>query len=55
MVGTNSSGVNAFFVRDDLATGDRFLDPAVSWYYSPPAFGPTGGGHPHGEGPFEEI
>jgi FkbM family methyltransferase len=54
LVATNSTGVNAFFVRADLAA-DRFLDPAVHYHYSAPAYGPHGGGHPPGEGPFVEV
>jgi hypothetical protein len=51
LVGTNSLGVNAFFVREDLATDGRFLDPVVSYHYSPPRYGPMNGGHPPGSGP----
>jgi len=55
LVATNSIGVNAFFVRAELATPDRFLDPAVHYHYSPPAYGPHGAGHPPGDGPFVEV
>jgi FkbM family methyltransferase len=55
LVGTNSTGVNAFFVRADLAPAGRFLDPGLLYHYSPPAYGPHHGGHPPGSGPFEEI
>jgi hypothetical protein len=34
LVATDSRGINAFFVRDDLVA-DRFLDPAVIYHYSP--------------------
>jgi hypothetical protein len=51
LVGTNSTGVNAFFVRDDLVTPDRFLDPVVHYHYSPATHGPYPGGHPWGDGP----
>jgi hypothetical protein len=51
LVGTNSTGVNAFFVRDDLASPGLFLDPAVHYFYVPPAHGAYPGGHPPGEGP----
>jgi hypothetical protein len=51
LVGTNSTGVNAFFVRDDLVTPDRFLDPSVHYHYSPATHGPYPGGHPWGDGP----
>jgi hypothetical protein len=55
LVATNSSGVNAFFVRDDLVTVDRFLDPAVHYHYSRPTYGPVLGTHPPRSGPFVEI
>jgi hypothetical protein len=55
LVATNSTGVNAFFVRDDLATPDRFLDPAVHYHYSSPRYGPYLGGHPPGSGPAVEV
>jgi hypothetical protein len=55
LVATNSSGVNAFFVRDDLATADRFLDPAVHYHYSRPTYGPVLGTHPPRSGPFVDI
>ena len=55
LVATNSTGVNAFFVRKDLVTEGRFLDPAVYYHYSPPQYGPDRGGHPEGHGPFLEI
>jgi FkbM family methyltransferase len=55
LVGTDSRGVNAFFVRDDLVTAGRFLDPATLYHFSPPAFGTHNGGHPPGDGPFVEI
>jgi hypothetical protein len=55
LVATNSTGVNAFFVREDLAGDGKFLDPALYYHYSPPAFGSRGGGHPPGEGEFVEI
>jgi tetratricopeptide (TPR) repeat protein len=54
LVGTDSSGVNAFFVRTDCA-GQQFTAPAVWLFYSPPRYGPVGGGHPPGRGPFLEI
>ncbi len=55
LVGTTSLGVNAFFVAEELVTPDRFLDPVVHYYYSPPNYGPYFGGHPPGEGPFVEV
>ena|SRR5205809_2182262 len=55
LVGSDSAGVNAFFVANEVATPGRFLDPAVQYYYSPPRFGPHLRGHPAGAGPFVEI
>ena len=55
LVATNSTGVNAFFVRDDLATTGRFLDPVVHYHYSAPGYGPYLGGHPLGSGPYVEV
>jgi hypothetical protein len=55
LVVTNSSGVNAFFVRDDLVTADQFLDPAVHYHYSRPTYGSVLGSHPQRSGPFVEI
>jgi hypothetical protein len=50
LVGTNATGVNAFFVAEELAAEAHFLDPVVCWHYSPPGFGLHGGGHPRGDG-----
>ncbi len=55
LVGTNSTGVHAFFVRADLYCPEKFLDSEVGYHYSPPAFGPCGGDHPEGTGPFVEV
>jgi hypothetical protein len=55
LVGTTSTGVNAFFVRDDLVAAERFLDPVVHYHYSPATHGSYPGGHPRGEGPFVAI
>jgi hypothetical protein len=55
LVATDSRGVNAFFVRDDQVREGAFLDPALHYHYSPPAFGPHLGGHPAGSGPFVEV
>ena len=47
LVATDRAGVNAFFVREDLVTKDRFLKPgAVRYHYSPPRYGHHRGGHP---------
>ena len=55
LVGTNSCGVNAFFVREELATPDRFLDPVLQYHYSPPSYGPYLGSHPPADGPCVEV
>jgi hypothetical protein len=55
LVATDSRGVNAFFVRADLATPGRFLDPVTAYHFSPPRYGPHRGGHPPGSGPHVEI
>ena len=50
LVGTNIAGVNAFFVRSDLA-GDRFADEDVAALYNPARYWLTPGyaaGHPPG-------
>lgn len=54
LVGTDSRGVNAFFVRDDLAEG-HFAEQPVSYHYNPPRYGLHELGHPEGSGPFVEI
>jgi hypothetical protein len=51
LVGTNITGLNAFFVRDDLAA-DRFADADVGALYNPARYWLTPGyasGHPPGE------
>jgi len=55
LVGTNTLGVNAFFVRNDLVAPELFLDPAVHYHYSPATHGPYPGGHPPADGPHLEI
>lgn len=49
LVGTDSHGVNAFFVRSDCAV-DKFPDPAALYHFSPFAYG----SHPHRDGPSVE-
>lgn len=45
LVGCSLAGVNAFFVRQDLA-GDLFLAPhTAERHFEPPRFGATGAGH----------
>jgi predicted O-methyltransferase YrrM len=56
LVGCSPSGVNAFFVRDDLV-GDRFCAPftAVN-HYEPPRYGLVGpSGHSPGMGPWIDV
>lgn len=50
LVGTDTHGVNAFFVRSDCAA-DKFLDPAAHYHYSPFTYSAP---HPHFEGPSVE-
>ena len=50
LVGTESTGVNAFFVRDDQLT-DEFVQRSVAYHYSSPRFGMHELGHPVGDGP----
>jgi hypothetical protein len=49
LVGTDSHGVNSFFVRADCLT-DAFLDPAAQYHFSPFTYAP----HPHVDGPSVE-
>jgi hypothetical protein len=35
LVGTDSMGVNAFFVRDDCRGDGRFLDPVLAYHFTP--------------------
>jgi hypothetical protein len=55
LVATDSTGKTAFFVRDELATPERFLDAAVHYHYSPSHSGAFLGGPPPGSGPNVEI
>jgi hypothetical protein len=55
LVGTNSQGVHAFFVRDDLYNSEKFVECEVSYHFSPAGYGPCQGNHPPGEGPFLEL
>jgi hypothetical protein len=52
LVGTNVAGVNAFFVREDLAGGGRFAEGGAAALYNPARYWLTRGtpsGHPTGE------
>jgi hypothetical protein len=51
LVGTDSNGVNAFFVRRDLIEPGPFLDAMTFYHYSPPRYGPCNGSHPPRSGP----
>jgi hypothetical protein len=55
LVATDSRGVNAFFVLNELATPDRFLDPALHYHFTPPSYGTHQGSHPPRSGPHLEI
>src|SRR5262249_60671405 len=57
IVGCSIAGVNAFFVRDDLA-GDKFLEPATAAeHYEPPRhfFHLLPAGHKGRPGPFVAV
>ncbi len=51
LVGTDSRGVNAFFVRDDCIEPGAFLDSMLHYHYSPFGYPP----HPPFEGPYVEV
>jgi hypothetical protein len=56
LVGTNTLGVNAFFVRRDTAGDGMFVDADPEYHYSPPRYGKRGrGSHAAGDRPFVEI
>jgi hypothetical protein len=55
LVATDSRGVNAFFVRAELATPDRFLDTTLYYYYSPFNHPLCPDGHPPRSGPYVEV
>jgi len=55
LVGTDSRGVNAFFVRSDLFDPGLFLVEGAAYHYSPPRYGFFGRGHRRVNGPFEAI
>ena len=55
LVACNYTGVNAFFVRNDLL-GDHFLAPfTAETHYEPPRRLKLGAGHPGGIGPYVEV
>ncbi len=55
LVATDSRGVNAFFVRSDLARTDQSLESALTAHYSPFNHPLCPNGHPQGHGPFVEL
>jgi hypothetical protein len=55
LVGTDSMGANAFFVRSDVGANGLFLDETLAYLYSPPRYGFFGKGHRRKTGPHEEI
>ena len=55
LVGCNYTGVNAFFVRNDLL-GDHFLAPFTAEnHYEPPRYTAMRAGHPSGIGPYVQV
>lgn len=55
LVGTDSKGVNAFFVRHDLLRQSGFPELTPEQAYHPPRYGKVNGGHPYQSGPYLEI
>jgi hypothetical protein len=55
LVGCDSRGVNAFFLRTDLFEPDKFVDTALLYHYSPFNHPLCPDGHPHRHGPSVEI
>ncbi|UHA76009.1 hypothetical protein KIK04_11235 [Paenibacillus sp. 481] len=55
LIGTESRGVNAFFVRNDLVEVSRFRALTAEEAYHLPDYGPDQGGHPRRDGPYLEI
>ncbi|MFG0212417.1 hypothetical protein ACFU8X_04890 [Brevibacillus porteri] len=55
LVGTDSKGVNAFFLRHDLLRQSGFSELTPEQAYHPPRYGKYEGGHPHQSGPHLEI
>ncbi|MFK7694087.1 hypothetical protein [Paenibacillus sp. HJGM_3] len=51
LIGTDSRGVNAFFVRRDVLPSSGFPELTAGQAYNPPGYGLPGIGHPHGSGP----
>ncbi|MFD2369927.1 hypothetical protein ACFSO0_08110 [Brevibacillus sp. GCM10020057] len=55
LIGTDSHGVNAFFVRRVLLDACGFPELTPKQAYHPPAYGPDEGGHPRRSGPYLQI
>lgn len=55
LIGTDTHGVNAFFLRHDLLQSSGFPALTAEEAYHPPRYGPDRGGHPHRSGPYLEI
>ncbi|MNP43147.1 hypothetical protein D3C76_1369480 [compost metagenome] len=55
LVGTDSRGVNAFFIRQDLLAKSGFAALTAEEAYHPPGYGYMGKGHPWRDGPHLEI
>jgi len=55
LIGTDSRGVNAFFLRKDLLELAHFPELSPESAYHPPNYGPDNGGHPHRSGPILDI
>ncbi|QRG69341.1 FkbM family methyltransferase [Brevibacillus choshinensis] len=55
LIGTDTRGVNAFFIRRDLLPASRFEEKTPEQAYHPPAYGPDEGGHPRRSGPHLQI
>ena len=55
LVATESRGVSAFFVSDDLVIEGQLLNPAAQFHYSASRHGPRGCGHPERDGLYLEI
>jgi hypothetical protein len=55
LVATESCGINAFFVRNDLFDPEKFVDTAVLYHYSRFSLPVCPDGHPCRQGPHVEI
>ncbi|MDF2680864.1 MAG: hypothetical protein K0R47_2054, partial [Brevibacillus sp.] len=55
LIGTDTRGVNAFFIRHNLLNASRFEELTPEHAYHPPSYGPVEGGHPRRSGPHLQI